>query len=629
MYTPNDINAIIQSKIDMIKKAYPPRNTTQPIQPEFYPGYKMACEFKEKVERHSEITEFPEKLFLARAPNMTDKEFTYLKENYKQTTITVYMDYFSTRSLPFQDGNWSIQYQEDDESFITTGETLQKYLEEQIDNYGSLENFIKATYAHLKDIDANGLIAVKPEIMYLENGEVDTSKLPKPQLFYYPCNQIISKTADDHYLVILNERTNVEYGGGQLKIGYVFEFYDEKNIWRIEQVGKFLDFEFSYHLIVEHNWDRVPAKITSGVPKVIDNSVVYAPPFLYACDNLDLALMNAQYLQVSVTNACFPYLVMIGDTCENRFTDEESGEIFACDNGWFNMPNGKRKMCTTCNGSGMKDRTTPFGRLLIKTGETWKGEGDKPFAGNAMYYVSPETTALEFVRGQIEINTNTARKILHLQTSTTETQVQPGSDNTTATGMFIDQKAKHAFVKPISDQDFDMYEFLIDAIGYLRYGDKYKEPTLIYPNTFDYNTEEDYIYRIAEARKNNFPPMIIFTLFHKYLHTLYYNEKKTEQVFSLIIQADTIFTLSQDEINLKLSRGVIEKWKCTLHDSGINLVNALVRENPKLFELKIEDQISQLVAKAQAATPQASGPVNTQSVIDGILSPVNNDNVAA
>ena len=65
----------------------------------------------------------------------------------------------STMERMFADGNWDIDYVDDKE--------FQHYVESEVPEFGSLEFYNRTIVGHLKTIDANGFIAVKPyEISY-------------------------------------------------------------------------------------------------------------------------------------------------------------------------------------------------------------------------------------------------------------------------------------------------------------------------------------------------------------------------------------------------------------------------------------------------------------------------------
>lgn len=624
MFTEQQIADLVASKLELVKKQFPPHGKPKKA-PAYHSTYLTGVEYMNRVKVHAEVGDFPEHLFMAKAPNMTKLEYGYLKDNFKQTTLPTYIDFHSTVSLPFNDGNWSIEFQEDDSIFLTSGETLQEYLEVGIKKYNSLENFVTSTMSHIKNVDANGIICIRPDIEdieFIDDETVDTSVLYSPQPYYYESSKIIARKMDEYYLVLLDDRSPVSVGNDSNKqnIGFIFEFYDEENIYRITQVGKHEEFRFEYTLILNHNWGRVPAKELRGIPKVVNNEIVWQPPFLYSCDNLDLALMNAQYLQVSISYACFPYLVMVGDPCTHEIIDEATQQRITCIEGRMAMPDQTMRICPKCAGSGLKDRVSPMGRLLIKK-DDWTDKGDSFSPAQAMTYVSPDVSALEFVNKITMQQTDNARRILHLKTSAST--VQPQADgNTPALSSMLDQKAKAAFVKPISTQNFENWQFLIDAIGWQRYGAYYKAPVIMSSNNVDYNTEEDWMYKIGEAKDKNLPPAIIETMYYQYLRTVYFYEKLSASVFTLMLQTDRILTLSQDDINIKLSRGLIDKWEIVLHDSGRTFIDELLGKNEKFFEQEFDTQKEQLIARAKEVANSIVSPTQTlqKAAINNALS---------
>lgn len=587
---------------------------------DFHDTYTIACSYRDRVKTHAEVGGFPANLFLERAPNQTDKEFDYIKGNYKQNTLPVYTDFHSTVSRAWSDGNWSINYKED--AAIFQEDTLQNYLEKKIELFGSLENYWKAAITHLRNVDPNGVVATRPESIAgveIDGGEIiaDSTVLPEPQPYYYRCDQVIYRNPKVGYLILTDERIPILYADKMMNIGFVMEFYDETTVYRIKQTGKYTDFKFETKVFFVHNEGVIPVTELKAIPQLVERNIVYMPEFLYACDNLDLALVNAQYLQVSIANSCFPYRVMVGNSCDFQDKDTETGQVLNCESGYISYPDQTRRPCPSCHGSGLKDRVSPLGVLLLSK-EDWSGSGDKSFADKAMYYVSPDVDALDFVKKKVLEDLEASRRIMHLQTSTTEVKANP---NDTATGQQIDQKAQYAFIKPISDNLFSGFEFTIDRIGYQRYGEKYQKPTVTYPNTFDYNTEQDYLKQISEAQKAGLPPFIIHTIFHKFLRTLYYYEQTTTDVFRLIVSSDRILTMPSDEAEAKLAKGLVEKWEIVLHDSAVTFVDELRKEYPDLFEQDLSQQIELLQGKAKDLAKSIVSPSQSlqTSVKENIL----------
>ena len=109
MLTPEQLDAIIASRIALIKPYYrdgriQKKDATKSslygegktCWPEFWPGYNEAVKERDELSVHIEYGVFPEHLIHARSPNQTDKEYEYVKANFKQVTLPNYTDYENT-----------------------------------------------------------------------------------------------------------------------------------------------------------------------------------------------------------------------------------------------------------------------------------------------------------------------------------------------------------------------------------------------------------------------------------------------------------------------------------------------------------------------------------------------------
>ena len=259
-------------------------------------NYLTKVELMERIKYHAELGMFPEKIFVAKAPRQTAEELNYIRENYKQVTLPVYLDYLSTIQRIFHDTNYNIAYAK--EETIEGEAGFQEYVETDLPLYGSLESYIKFIVPHIKSVDANGIIAVRPyELNYIqtETGEIkiDDSELFEPIPIYYSSEQIVAESHDEFYLVECNDKSEVEYYNKVQKVGKIFEFYDSENIYRITQVGKYTDNEFIVELIINHNSGTVPCIKLNGVPSLQNGEIIYVSPFNYAVDLLDLVAINS------------------------------------------------------------------------------------------------------------------------------------------------------------------------------------------------------------------------------------------------------------------------------------------------------------------------------------------------
>lgn len=586
-----EIQSIIDRIIPELKKGDSLKRKKE--EPDYYPTYSIVRDYAERISIHAQVGKFPAKLFSERSPNQEEKEFEYMKRNFKQTTLPVFMDYISTISRPFNDSNWSIKYQQEDDKY--NEDTFKKYVEEEIKFYGSIENFVKNILIPNKSIDANGIIAIKPHQVNTKEDEegrvyIDPDKLNEPIPYYYESKNIVSYEEDEYMMVMLKEKTSVEYGNSLKNIGYKFELYDKENIWHIEQYGKYIDYTFQVKIYYPHGWNKLPVIRLKGIPQLIENELIWQSQFIYVTDILDLALLNASYLEASIKTCVYPYRIMIGDACE--WKDKEGN---CCNSGKITNSAGLTYDCTSCNGTGLKSRISPLGTMLLKP-KTRLDDGDSQFNQKPLEYVSPDVTSLEFIRQKIASDELKARQILHIHTSNSQIK---GSENMTATGMAIDNKAMYAFIKNNSEQVFDIWEFIYDAIGWMRYGEDYKYPEFIRPTTWDFITEKDLTDQLQIATDNGFPPFVIHSMIYTYLDKMYFNNSNTAKIFDLIVKTDRLLTLKNEEVALKLARGTVHDWEEVLHTSAITFINELIDEDVNFLNLKIEEQKLKLIEKAK------------------------------
>lgn len=560
--------------------------------------YEDSVYMAEQIEVHAVKGEFPEELFKYRSPNQTEKEAKYIKDNYKQYTLPEFMDYVNTITRPFGDGNWSINYREEENIFTSSNQTFQQYIENELPIYGSLEAFIKGVLPTIKSIDANGFIAIRPkEIDYVLNDQeelvIDSQYLYEPTIFFYESESVIDYLEDEYYLFLSEEQSLVKTNGGFKREGAIFELYTRNEVYFFKQIGTKSDNKFERVLFYTHNAGKCPVEQMKGVPKLEGNSILWQSPFIFGVDLLDLVAVNSNWLQFSINKCVFPMTVMYGSECSFK-----NSEGVQCDNGiitGINENGSYSNTCPSCHGSGLQGRISPLGTLLIKP-KTKFEEGE---VGNSMpplSYVSPEVTSLEFLEKKIDKDTIKSRQILRLRNRNSIVSGQP----ITATEVFDDSKGMTAFIKPIIDQIFDIYEFCLETIGWQRYGEKFNGVELTYPKSYDFKSPEDYLNDLTNSIKNGLPPSFTQTLLMQYINSYYGDSQKTTLIYKLVMRADRIFALTQNEISTKMSKGTISKWEDILHMSALNLISDAITADPKFLEKEIDVQIKTIQDMAKA-----------------------------
>jgi hypothetical protein len=591
--------------------------------PEYWPGYNYAAKMYDSILPHTRPDIYPAHLLSVRAPNQTDAQAEYIRANYKPTTLSVFEDFKATISRAFADQNWSIRYSQELEP-IFGDDTFQRYVNQEIEKFGSLEMFVKTMLPTLKLIDPNGIIAIEPEDVDTyeneEGEEVISNELIKPMPEYYSCKSIVGQKYGEYYMVITDDKTDVKVGSKVEKSGIVLEIYDTMNIWKVYQVGKKSDYEFSEPvLFYSHNLGYVPAQKLQGMPQLVGGEINFQSPFITAVPLLDQVILDESYLQISKATSAFPFMVALGEICE--FIDREGNK---CQDGQiFDPINGGYRTCGSCNGSGVKSRFSPTGMLLIKP-KTALSEGDSALSGEYLKFVSPPMDTLNFLRTEIEQQMAKARRILHLPASDETGTIGEAS---TATGSLNKLRALYAFIKPISDQLFNLYEFCLVTMGRMRYGQFFGGVNLVYPTSFDISTPSDYLAVISEGVKAGVPPSITFSNVYNYIKAIHYTDEETSAVYDLILNADELLLMNSADIALRVANGTIEKYQDVIHHSAPQLIMELIRNHiptedaQRFIDLPMSEQIAALNRLASDRIGTQLDPIQQaqQELLNGII----------
>jgi hypothetical protein len=570
----------------------------KPIRPEMWPGYNASCLQHERLLPHIEPGEFAHSLFRHRAPNQTDAEFNYVRNNYKQTTLSVYNDLDNSVGRAMSPGNWSLD-------FMETAPEFETYVTSGIREWGALEAFITHALRKPKVSDPMGVITIAPtslDIIETEDGAfVDPDKQVKPDIIYTPCERVWGFDYDRWYLIRLTENSTLT---GKKKTGIVLWLIDDTNIYRIEQYGKEYDYTFTTTVEFAHNQGQPPCIHMMGVPSVRNGSLVWQSPFVPAAEHLDIVLSNTQYLQVSVVKFMYPQPVMVGDQCEYVDTAHNS----MCLNGsiiWTGEDGNELRMsCPSCKGTGRKSRLGPFNELVIMPSTGMDGTSTGINATNALAYVSPPTDSSRFVQETIDYHMLQARKVIHLEAEGAATV-----DAKTATEAGINRKAQQAFVKPIVLQEFRIFDFILECMaGYFGIA-KEKAYTLIPPVSFDIRTPEEMLAELTVAIASGLPPAIIDYLSWQYTSAKFKGDPDALGAFDAIAKADRYVSQPWAMVTSEAASGRAQPWEVFLHYGALYIYELLASEDETFVTLEADERALKMQEKAKELAT-SSAPAN-------------------
>ncbi len=577
MLTPEQVQAIVDSRVALLKEyarvgelqKYAKGAKYTPW-PEFWPGYNTSVKERDELAVHIEYGVFPEHLIRSRSPNQTDAEFEYVRANFKQVTLPNSIDFLNTISRA--DNNWRIEYAEE-------GGDFHQYMLNDIGELGDFTVWANDLLPKMKILDPMGIICTMPvRIPTIEGmdeaGEpvlfIDPNTPVDPQPNYFPVQRVWGYEHGVWYCLLTTEKSKVKKGGKWVEEGYVMWVVDDQKCYRVEQVGDAYKLTFEISEYFEHGQGYPPCIFLMGTPTLKDGRVVYQSSYLPSKPAFDTVLLDNTYLSMVKSNSAYPYRVMLGNDCQYIGSDMgrcDGGVLkYADEHGGIRI-GGK---CPNCQGTGMTVNIGPNGYLIVHAMK--RGDTTAPSVHDAMTFVEPTATTMDFLRREIVDQTNEGRKVMHLSAEAPMT----GGDTKTATQSGIDNKSTIAFIRPIANQLATVREFTADSIAIQRYGKDAAEGmfTFVRATTFDIRTEADHM---AEwAASSTLPPPMRQLSLEGYVDSRYSGDASMKEALAVIALADRLFVLNQMEIAALNPRP--QSWELALHNEALGIYERLAQD---------------------------------------------------
>lgn len=588
MITQEDVFAIVKEKAEIIKKAKASGKSDK--MPEFTPIYHHTVDLYDRVRVHAVDGVFPYNLFKDKAPNEKPEEFEYRKRLYKaigSITNPYWERAQSKLNRVWNEKNYVLEIKPIDavefEDFTPNNYFFKKYPE-----FGSLEAYFKSIVTVEKINDPNAWLAI--DVMPVVR---DTEPL-KPYARIYNCKDIWGFERGHYLLVKTEEKSLVTWGNIKKKEGIVLRMYTPSGIYRIEQVGRKIDYKFAEpELVHEYNFEELAAWPLKGKPVTDDGQVYYQSYFQPAVATLNSALIDANTLQISKIVNSFPERWEYVDYCD----------AMGCEGGmvWDDQRINSH-YCQSCGGSGKKNWSSPLSVIEVPVPKVDMPTSAKtesigiPPAG----YINKQdaTENLRFLREEVIQEIHDAFAMIHIDVSNSNAK---GSD--TALGKQIDREEQFAFLLQISSELFDLLYYSMEAMGIVRYGDAWQGVDIGYPQNFAIRGDQELTEEISNAKDSGIPDIAIQTLLRQYAGTRFNSQADVERVFDLTFKADRVLTSTPLEINSKVAMGLLSKEAAILHDSINFFIEKAERENADFWDRQDAEKIEILdnYAKQEAA----------------------------
>lgn len=547
----------------------------------------------EHITIHATQGIFPEMLFKERAPYQSEKEFDYLKANYRTKSHPVWIRFIGANQRIWADQNWSLDVPDypnkQDNPFL--------YLYQNYPTFGSLEAYFRQVVSTEKHRDANAVMVIKPHEIPTkenENGErvIDDTINIKPICFIYNCDKIVCNN-DELFIALTDEKSEVDFGGKKVKEGKVFEAYDFNFIYKIIQVGKKNEDNYITQVYWQHDLGYLPCFTLKGIPKQCGSKITYSSFFTGALAPLDQVLLDNSYLTAIKAGHAFPQKWEYADECDYT---TDSG---ACVNGKIITEHGE-ETCPKCNGSGKKGSI--FGTYKVKTPTSTDPTqvGIPPFG-----YVAPDPQILEFLQKQIDSNMSLAESILNISSSDSSVK-----GNETALGKQIDREELFSMLLLTSNQIFELFQTSIKTITEMAYGLDTDYIQINPPRTFTIRTDLDITTEISLAKEKNLPLFVLVMLMKEYLQIRFNNSDYANRVLEIVFYVDRLAVMSNLEIaQQRLSNSVLN-YEVILHTSIYNFIDEEIKKDKDFINKELEVIKNVLLQKAIAIDLQTKPKTN-------------------
>ena len=546
-------------------------------------AYKDACELYEQIEVHSEIGEFPKDLMRAKAPNETAEEMKYREDTFESITVPYWHKAESSLNRIWAEQNYKIDWKNDE---------VKKYFLEQYPIYGNVVSFFQSVVTKQKVRDPNAVLCLDFDLPVKETAEgelvIDQSQELEPYATIYKSCDVLMYEIGDFALFMSKEKSAVQYGNTTEEKGFVFYLYDTDSIYRIAQVGKYVDFEFEQNLYYQHSLGYLPAWKLKGIPyEIYGDNPIYQSYFIGAIPHLNKAVKLDSTLDASISKIAYPIRAYYEFKCKAA----------GCVDGMVGYGDDAKK-CSSCGGSG-KMKFSPLRDFVHELPDRLDPETNIPFP--AIGYVSPDPTILEFNKTKIKEDIETAFTFINIDVSLK-------GDNTgeeTATASKIDREELFVFLLTLSNELYSLLFGFVNAAKVIRYGGN---PDIIVspPKTFELQSPKELTTELSEGKSANIPNVALNELSKEYISQRFTQNAQVVKINDVVQYCDPYCNKSTQEMVLLKGAGIVQLWQCILHEEIISFIDEELQKSETYLEKDLAVIKTELEAKAKAKAAESS-----------------------
>ena len=592
--TTEEILPLLDKIITEYKKYEVKKKSDKFYIPDFYPTYQSCVEMEMRLRIHSDYDAFPEKLFREKAPNELPHEFNYRKNIYKPITVPYFHKAVNIAGRVWNRQNYEVRFED---------ASQERYFNEDYPRFGSLENYFQQIVTFMTLTDPNAVLAIMPtDLQYFEDGTFNDTVETTPVAHCFHSKRVWGWKEGEYAFLKADYGSEVEHGRTKTDDGLVFYIFDKNEIQIAKQIGKKGDYEFEIGLYYRHNLGYLPCTRLGGISVQEHGDYYFQSFYTPAIPALDQAVCDFSTLQMSKFSHAFLQKWEYVDECDKC---NGSGQIEEA----LGFEEKVAIACSNCGGSGTKRMFGPMSVYQVQTPNRFTTEVETKVNIPPAGFIELDPQILDFLNKQVITNIQMAFELLSIDVMNNEKI----SGRETATGKAIDREELYSFLLRFANTIFADYEFAMDTIGRMRYGDAWKMPAVRYPQNFEMRTDAELTAEIKLA-----PTFSKAMLAQQYLDTRFPIQEEKSAIMKLSVQVDPFFNLETRDVLALVASGIAPKWKAIMHFELESLIKEALSENQEFLTLTLAEQKAVLIEMAKKLVPEDEGSsrMTPQSVMN-------------
>ena len=592
--TTEEILPLLDKIITEYKKYEVKKKSDKFYIPDFYPTYQSCVEMEMRLRIHSDYDAFPEKLFREKAPNELPHEFNYRKNIYKPITVPYFHKAVNIAGRVWNRQNYEVRFED---------ASQERYFNEDYPRFGSLENYFQQIVGFMTLTDPNAVLAIMPtDLQYFEDGTFNDTIETTPVAHCFHSKRVWGWKEGEYAFLKADYGSEVEHGRTKTDDGLVFYIFDKNEVQIAKQIGKKGDYEFEIGLYYRHNLGYLPCTRLGGISVQEHGDYYFQSFYTPAIPALDQAVCDFSTLQMSKFSHAFLQKWEYVDECDKC---NGSGQIEEA----LGFEEKVAIACSNCGGSGSKRMFGPMSVYQVQTPNRFTTEVETKVNIPPAGFIELDPQILDFLNKQVITNIQMAFELLSIDVMNNEKI----SGRETATGKAIDREELYSFLLRFANTIFADYEFAMDTIGRMRYGDAWKMPAVRYPQNFEMRTDAELTAEIKLA-----PTFSKAMLAQQYLDTRFPIQEEKSAIMKLSVQVDPFFNLETRDVLALVASGIAPKWKAIMHFELESLIKEALSENEEFLTLTLAEQKAVLIEMAKKLVPEDEGSsrMTPQSVMN-------------